>query len=200
MWCITQIRIGRFSDFSFFHQLSIFCFLPPLNFFHHFVKSVVFATSHSQCFSFPSLFYITELLFIVILCIFFFIIWPPILFTSPLLYIASLLNWFSTSSEFGLHSRPSHFVFVRLSFFSAQSHFFSSPLLPYPSSFLPSIFLSSPQLQHGVLFPWQQYANELVDLLASLNYSSLLLSLLSCFAVDKYACHGLLLTQKHLLT
>lgn len=54
MWCTTQIRIGRFSDFSFSHQLSMFCFLPPLNFFHLFVKSVVFATSHLSVFFFSS--------------------------------------------------------------------------------------------------------------------------------------------------
>lgn len=191
MWCTTQIRIGRFSDFSFFHQLSMFCLIPPLNFFHLFVKSVVFATSHSQCFLF--LLCSTSLSFFSLSsCVFSFSLYDP---QSSLLLPFYTLHLFSTDSPppLSLVSTP---VLLTLYLLACLSFLLSRISSPHPFF----LTLSSPQLQHGVLFPWQQYANELVDLLASLNYSSLLLSLLSCFAVDKYACHGLLLTQKHLLT
>lgn len=155
MACITQIRIGRFSDFSFFHQLSIFCFLPLLNFFHLFVKSVVFATSHSQCFSFSSLFYIHMIFFSLSSCVFSFSLYDP---QSSLLLPFYTLHLFSTDSPppLSLVSTPvllTLYLLACLSFLlsriSSPHPFFLTLLLFFHPSSYPPLSSSMVSCFHG---------------------------------------------------
>lgn len=132
MACITQIRIGRFSDFSFFHQLSIFCFLPLLNFFHLFVKSVVFATSHSQCFSFSSLFYVHMIFFSLSSCVFSFSLYDP---QSSLRLPFYTLHLFSTDSPPPLWSLVSTPVLLTLYLLACLSFLLSRISSPHPFFF-----------------------------------------------------------------